>query len=383
MNSDTPVYTADEFERESRYIEQLIWDAIAVAPASRVLICGYGPDGAQVKRALAAGAVVTVIEHRSEQINRFADLGATALRGSTSVIPARENTFDLAIAFHYLHEIDPFFHAQVLFELARVSKRIALVEPAPPSDPLGKQIALLYSQAKRELGAFEYYQPLEYWKKLLHAVKADISQHVFAFAKVPPREYLLDTIDLLLDTIEVEELPREYIDDLRAIAKRSDAQLLPPPRYVLIGAAVGDLVEPRFSHREEPPALKPSTSPTPIAATTRAATPIVSPETGYEFPPIDPPSPPRRAPEPSPPPSPFRAPNAPKDEPPPVFSPGLLPGAPMPPNPESAASPTPDSPFSAPFAMPPSDGAPRFGVPTTDVPPITPWEWEPPEEPPV
>ncbi len=385
MNLDTPVYTADEFRRESEYLETLLWEAIALQPGSKVLFCGYGPDGRHVERAVREGAKVTVIEHRNEQINAFAHLGATLLRGSTSVIPARDGSFDLAISFHYLHEIDPFFHAQVLFELSRVAKRIALIEPAPPADPLGKRIALLYSQAKRELGQFEYYQPLEYWKKLLQSVKADVSQHVFAFAKVPPREYLLDTIALLIDTIEVEEAPALYVDDLREIAKRSDVQLLPPPRYVLVGAALGDLVAPTFTQRATQNAIatRPSTAvaPQPASPKVAPAAPVISQETGYEFPPVEPPAAPHMAPA---------APHVPTEqgfgehagfgssEPAPSFSPGLPFGAPAPPDTTSAPPPQP-YPFGAPFAMPGESVA--FGVPPEGVPPESSWEWEPPEEP--
>jgi hypothetical protein len=250
MNVDQPVYTADEFERESRYLEKTVWEALVIEPGSSVLFCGFGADGEHVARAIAAGARVTVIEHRVAAIARFSHLGARVLRGSTSVIPATEDVFDLAVAFHYLHEIDPLFHAQVLSELARVAQRIAIVEPAPPADPLGMRIVRLYSQAKRELGQFEYYQSLDYWKRLLRGVKAEVSQHVFAFSKVPPKEYLADTIDLLLHTIAVEEAPQSYIDELRTIARESDAQLLPPPRYVLIGAAVGEVPIPKFTVRE-------------------------------------------------------------------------------------------------------------------------------------
>ncbi|HEV7179056.1 MAG TPA: methyltransferase domain-containing protein, partial [Candidatus Baltobacteraceae bacterium] len=289
-----PVYTVDEFEDESRHLETLMWESIVVERGSKILFCGYGPDGRYVKRAIDAGAAVTVIEHRNEFISKFAKLDAKLLRGSTSVIPAKDNSFDLALSFHYLHEIDPFFHAQVLSELARVARRIAVIEPAPPADPLGKRIALLYSQAKRELGQFEYYQPLEYWKKLLQAVKADVSQHVFAFAKVPPREYLLDTVALLLDTIEVEDAPREFMDELRQIAARSDAQLLPPPRYVLVGAAAGELPAPHFtprlaksSVRVAPAAAAPMNEPAERAETIAAR--HITQQDGYEFPPVQPP----------------------------------------------------------------------------------------------
>ncbi len=245
-------YSPDEFASEARHLETLAWEALSVTVGSNVLVCGYGGSGQLVARAIEAGASVTVIEHRDEVIRRFASLPARLLRGSTSVIPAQENAFDLAIAAHYLHEIDPFFHAQVVSELGRVARRIAVIEPAPPSDPLGERIALLYSQAKREFGQFEYYQPIEYWKKLLQAVKAEVSQHVFAFAKMPPREYLTDTIDLLLDTMAAEETPRDYLLELRRIAEGSDLQLLPPARYVLQGAALGELPKPAFSPRSQP-----------------------------------------------------------------------------------------------------------------------------------
>jgi len=133
--NDEPTYSIDEFERESRYIENLIWDALCIESGDRVLFCGFGPDGTRIKRAVDAGAKVFVIEHRDDVIREFEHLGAELVRGSTSVIPAKADAYDVAISFHYLHEVDPFFHAQVVSELARVGKRVAIVEPAPPADP--------------------------------------------------------------------------------------------------------------------------------------------------------------------------------------------------------------------------------------------------------
>jgi hypothetical protein len=403
--NEQPVYSPDEFAAEARYLETLIWESIVIVPNAKVLVCGYGPDGAYVQHAIDGGANVTVIEHRQEPINRFNKLDAKLLRGSTSVIPAKDSSFDLAIAYHYLHEIDPFFHSQVLSELGRVARRVAVIEPAPPADPLGKRIALLYSQAKRELGQFEYYQPLEYWKKLLQGVKADVSQHVFAFAKVPPREYLLDTVQLLLDTIEVEEAPREYMNELRQIAQRSDAQLLPPPRYVLVGAAAGDLLVPSFTPRMPTRAVLPAPAQSAPAPTSRRRKAEVSAQSGYEMPPveelpkaitppdtIEPRPAPAAAPQPAPgpppastpPPAPRRAPAVP---PVPDFGAAGLPfGAPPPPAP-GAASPG-GAPFGMPFATPPgvAPEAPSFGLPGGGAPPNAGWEWEPPDggdEPPL
>ncbi|HEY8297794.1 MAG TPA: hypothetical protein VIG32_07220 [Candidatus Baltobacteraceae bacterium] len=354
-----PRYSVDEFEREARYIENLIWDALVVSPGEAVLFCGYGPDGKWVRRAIDAGAIVSVIEHRDEVIRRFADIGATLVRGSTSVIPAKTDAFELAVSFHYLHETDPFFHAQIISELSRVARRVAVVEPGPPADPLGKRISLLYSQAKRELGQFEYYQPLEYWKKLLQAVKAEVSQHVFAFAKVPPREYLLDTIELILDTMAVEDAPPSYLNELRQIANRSDVQILPPARFVLVGAAAGALPLPVFTPREEPsptPRIAQAAAPPAPAPSYPQPVPIVSEAAGYEFPPIQPP--------------PASRPVPPQWEPPPAFVPGLPFGAPQPPDMTPAPAP-PATPFGAPFAVPPGAAPPQMPGPG--------WQWEPPE----
>lgn len=358
--NDAPRYSAHEFEREARYIENLIWDALVVEPGQRVLFCGYGADGAWVKRAMDAGANVTVIEHRDEIIRQFAHIGAEQLRGSTSVIPAKTDDFDVAISFHYLHETDPFFHAQIVSELGRVARRIALVEPAPPADPLGKRIALLYSQAKRELGQFEYYQPLEYWKKLVQSVKAEIQQHVFAFAKMPPQQYLRDTIELILTTMRVEEIPQSYLEELRALARNSGAAMLPPARYVLVGAAVGDMSQPVFTPREEP---------TPTPAVAKATHPPstrrpVTAEAGYEFPPVEPPA--HEVPGFATPVQPEQAPAVPPTFPMPFASPPV-------------AEPPPAAPFGAPFAVPQPEGMP-FGVPPAQPMPGAPgWHWEPPE----
>ena len=343
MNA-SPRYSAGEFERESRYIDNLIWDALVIESGTKVLFCGYGEDGRWIKRAIDAGAAVTVIESREDQIQRFESLKAAMLRGSTSVIPAKTGAFDLAVAFHYLHETDPFFHGQIVSELARVAARVAIIEPGPPADPLGKKIARLYSQAKRELGQFEYYQPIEYWRKLLHAAKADIAQHVFAFAKIPPREYLRDTIDLLLATMKAEDAPQTDLEELREIARRSDIMILPPARFVLMGAAVGELPQPVFTPREEP-------SPTPhIAKAAQSAGPAAQP-----------PSAPVSAP-------PGRAPAAAFPMPPAYVPPPPATPFPAVPAPDTFGAPA------APFAMPATPemppAPPGFGLP---------WQWEPPE----
>jgi hypothetical protein len=309
------------------------------------------------------------------------------MRGSATMIPATSNAYDVAVAMHYLHEIDPGFHSEVVGELARVAKRVAIVEPSPPADPLGKRIAALYARAKRDEGQFEGYQPIEYWRKLLAVVKADVYQNLVTFTRVPPKEAVAETVSLILSAMAIEEMPKAYLDELRALAAHRDAQLLPLSRIVLVGTAAGVPI-PQGSGAAFRPGVTPAPPP-PVAPQAPAAfAPAPPPAPANPYSPTAPQLPPGGfgfAPDP-PPPLPLARPASPAlpiSEPPtfsappaysapPAFS--APEGAPPPPAPPSAA------PFGAPFALPDDSGdeAPFGGAaePRTGFG----WAWEPPED---
>lgn len=382
-------YSPAEFERESRRIDALTFETLALSAGESVVFCGFTSSADYIRRALEAGCKVSVIEAREAIIREHADLAVRTIRGSTSVIPARDNAFDVAVATCYLHEVDPSFHSQIITELGRVARRVAIVELAPPTDPLGRRIAALYSRAKREFGSFEHYQPMEYWKKLVAMVKAEISQSVFQFGKLPPIEYLIDTVDLLLDTIEAEEAPEEDLDELRRIAKRSNAMLLPQARLVLIGASAGEIPKPTYSEvalampesvhtvTSEPPAaaarpaplpaaaLAPSIETAPAAAPAGASVPVAPPAAQPVAPPPAPAAaaspPPARAVTPAP----------------PIPDAGINPFG-LPDTQAPAPSREIHPPFGAPFAVPPAPDQAPF---TPSASPTVPgWTWEPPED---
>lgn len=401
-------YSPLEFEHESKRIEALTFDTLALSAGESVVFCGFSGNIGYVRRALDIGCKVAVIEAREAIIRENADLGVRTIRGSTSVIPARDLAFDAAIAAGYLHEVDPSFHAQILTELARVARRVAVIELAPPSDPLGRRIAALYSRAKREFGSFEHYQGVDYWKKLLAMVKPDVAQSIFQFGKLPPIEYLIDTVDLLLDTIEAEEAPEEDVEELRRIAKRSNAMLLPQARLVLIGAAMGEIPKPTYSEaaiapaptttvetvRSTPttpaitaPQPAPSLAPAAAAATPAAAPTVITSETIAAPTAPQPAAPPVTA-APAPAPQPVAQPAVPPAFAAPelVLNPFGLPDtqqtAPAnprfaPPAPPAAAA-AEHPPFGAPFPVPPAPDVSPFGTsPGAAVPG---WTWEPPED---
>lgn len=345
------MFHASDFQRESYRIDEQIWEAMALRADESAIFCGVANNGAWIARALEIGVDVAVVAGDEATLARVADLGATPIRGSATMIPAREGAFDVAVAFHYLHEVDPGFHAQIVHELARVGRRVVIVEPSPPADPLGRRIAALYARAKREAGQFEQYQPIEHWRRLLAVVKADVSQSLFTFTRVPPREAVAETISLILGAMAMEDLPAEYLDELRALASRPDAQLLPLSRIVLVGTMPGEAA-PRVETKFRPDVDLVSAAPAPPERV-----PIAQPI-----------PPPQQAPQP--------VPSAPR-----VFGaeafagPGWQPSnVPRPPVPEPPAAP-----FGAPFAVP-DDGAPFGGAGGAAPASGFGWSWEPPEE---
>ena len=380
-----------DFQRESYRIDQQIWDALGLRAGERALFLGLANDGAWAARAVEIGAEVTVLASNDAQLERIEQLGATPMRGSATMIAAPENAYDVAIAMHYLHEIDPGFHARVVSELARVARRAAIVEPSPPADPLGKRIAALYGRAKRENGQFENYQPIEYWRKLLAIVKADVWQNLFTFTRVPPKHAVAETVSLILDAMAIEEMPQAYLDELRALAARKDAQLLPLSRIVLVGTAAGvPLPQGNGSQFRPNVSLAPPPRPRETPAARAPAPPVPPPAA-----PVSPTAPAARddyaiwPPEPNRPPAPaaggfgFDRPAEPPPAPPPR-QPHAPPQPHSPPQQQAPQPPPPTppaaAPFGAPFALP--EEPPGEPGPSGAQQPATGfgWSWEPPED---
>src|SRR6202790_5370873 len=125
----SPMTDVSDFQRESYRIDEQIWNALALRSGERAIFLGLANEGAWVARAVEIGVDVTVVASTDAQIAAVERVGASAMRGSATMIAATEGSYDVAIAMHYLHEVDPGFHAQIVSELARVGRRVAIVEP--------------------------------------------------------------------------------------------------------------------------------------------------------------------------------------------------------------------------------------------------------------
>ena len=236
MMPPSPSRSYNEFERESHRIDELVWAAMAIAPKSRVLFLGFENSRDVISRALRDNVSVTVIESNPNAIRDAEELGIEVIRASSSSLPFKNESFDVALAHYYLHEVDPSFHPQVSFEMSRVARRIAVIEPGPPADLLGSRIAGLYARAKRDQGQFEQYQSVEYWRKLLGGVRPVVVPLTIAYGTLPPRAFLRDTMRMMLDLMRIGGVSNSDLIEMRALANASDAQMLPQPRYVLLAA---------------------------------------------------------------------------------------------------------------------------------------------------
>ena len=245
--------TYNEFATEAHRIEELILAALAIEPQTEVLFCGFENSRVAIDRALAIGAKVAVIETRPELLRAAQSLGIEAIRASATGIPIRAGRFQLAVAYHYLHEVDPTYHTQIIFEMGRVAKRIAIVEPGPPSDLLGSRIASLYARAKQRLGQYEHYQTLEYWRRLLLGIRSHINPVEIRYAHLPPLPFLHRTMEVILESIKIAGADEEDLRSLYGLAAASDTQLIPQPRYVLLaGMSAADIPDrPRFAELQK------------------------------------------------------------------------------------------------------------------------------------
>jgi hypothetical protein len=362
--------TPSEFQRESFRIDEQIWDALSLQPGETALFLGLANGGAWLSRAVEIGVKVWAVASDDVALAQITKLGATALRGSATMIPAVENAYDVAIAFHYLHEIDPGFHARVVSELGRVGLRVALVEPSPPADPLGRRIAALYSRAKREAGQFEQYQPLDYWRRLLSIVKADVYQSLFTFTRVPPKHAVSETIALILQAMLIEDLPQRYLEELRELAARPDAQLLPLSRIMLVGTAAGEPLPVGTATQFRPdiviaPPGKPASVVAPLPAAAAAPAPSAPAFAAPERPPAAVPH------------GDFFGFTEEAELPPVLPPPASAPAAALPAAVPAAPAETQAAPFGTPFAVP-GDETPFGGVESAST--SFGWSWEPPEE---
>src|ERR1700738_1670609 len=96
----SPMSDVSDFQRESYRIEEQIWASLALRTGERALFLGVAGEGAWIARAVEIGVDVTVVVTSDAAIALTERLGAAAMRGSATMIPATTNAYDVAVALH-------------------------------------------------------------------------------------------------------------------------------------------------------------------------------------------------------------------------------------------------------------------------------------------
>lgn len=191
-------------------------------------------------------------------------------------------------------------------------------------------------------------------------------QSLFTFTRIPPKHAVAETIALVLQAMLIEEMPQRYLEELRELAARPDAQLLPLSRIMLVGTVAGEQLSVGTPTQFRPGVvLTPPPAPVPAPRTPAIPKPPAVPTAAaaqaarddyFGF---------------------SEEPELPPVIPPPATAGAKVPRPPLP----SAVPPVPAQPPAAPFGTPfavPGDEVPFGGEGLSEG--GFGWSWEPPEE---
>jgi ubiquinone/menaquinone biosynthesis C-methylase UbiE len=135
-------------------------------------------------------------------------------------LPFKDSVFDLAMTYFTMHEINPDLHLNVVSELARVSKKITLVEPNQGQDSIYRRYNDLWTRAMHELSKFEDLKELTYWKTLLEKCNFKLlTQEKITYQNQIPASEVDDFINNSTTAMKEYGVSRKYINEMKALAK--------------------------------------------------------------------------------------------------------------------------------------------------------------------
>lgn len=131
----------------------------APQPGERVLDVGCG-TGTHLALYAAAGCEVAGVDHNPDMVVRAAQRlpGADLHEADARDLPFADGAFDLAVAMHVLHEMDPAGRAAVVAEMARVAARVLVIDHHPTHDGTlrGRAVRGFTSAVERLAGGEHY-----------------------------------------------------------------------------------------------------------------------------------------------------------------------------------------------------------------------------------
>lgn len=152
-----------EYEKEQRMIDQKIWFFPKIEKGLTLDI-GVGDS---TRKLIGLGTEVVAVDPDLNNLVEQKNFDGMLVQCNVSYLPFKNSVFELSVASFTLHEINPLLHLNVVSEMARVSRKIMIIEPMPAQEHVNKRYDDLWSKTMHSIGRFEDYQEIMYWKKLM------------------------------------------------------------------------------------------------------------------------------------------------------------------------------------------------------------------------
>ncbi|PIV68007.1 MAG: hypothetical protein COS08_07470 [Euryarchaeota archaeon CG01_land_8_20_14_3_00_38_12] len=206
-----------KYEKEQKMIDQKIW-SLPKIEKGLTLDMGVGDKGFSTRKLIELGAKVVAVDSDLNNLIKQKNLGNILIQCSALHLPFKSSVFVLSVAFFTLHEINPRLHLNVVSEMARVSRKIMIVEPMPGQEDINRRQDNIWSKAMHSIGRFEDYQEIMYWKKLMEkcGLRITICETFRGKNRIPPQkvdEFIKGTVTLM-NSYDVSKKHIEEIKDL-------------------------------------------------------------------------------------------------------------------------------------------------------------------------
>lgn len=206
---------ASHYERERKRLQKEIWSSFSVEKKA-VIDLGIGEDAISTKTLIEKGAHVVTVDNNRESLLAHKGLNATFVQCDIKDIPFKPRTFDTAVFYFTLHEIDPAFHKHIISDMASVASQIVIVEPVPGGSALCQQFQQLWREAMHAVDNFEDYNPCEYWKALLETNGFTlVVSTTLEYKEEVPLEVIEDAAATSLEIFKEKGVPEKYGDEMR------------------------------------------------------------------------------------------------------------------------------------------------------------------------
>ncbi|MDI6916204.1 MAG: class I SAM-dependent methyltransferase [Thermoplasmatales archaeon] len=207
-----------EYEKEQKMIEQKIW-ALPKIEKGLALDIGVGDKGLSTRKLIELGAKVVAVDFDLNNLIKQKNLDKL-VQCNAPHLPFKNSVFDLSVAFFTLHEINPRLHLNVVSEMARVSKKVMIVEPMPGQEPVNKRYDDVWSKAMHSIGKFEDHQEIMYWKKLMEKCSLGIvvCEKFREKNRIPPQK-VDESIEGIVTLMNSYGVSKKYIEEIKGLGK--------------------------------------------------------------------------------------------------------------------------------------------------------------------